>query len=83
MMVEIAAIVGSMKSRKALNICLVMVAFFPPEIKMEMITSSKEVRKDNSAAVNTEKRICGRVIRKKAFHLVAPKLLATLSWFIS
>ena len=37
MMVEIAAIVGSMKSRKALNICLVMVAFFPPEIKMEMI----------------------------------------------
>ena len=78
-MVEIAAIVGSMKSRKALNICLVMVAFFPPEIKMEMITSSKEVRKDNSAAVNTEKRICGRVIRKKAFDLVAPKLLATLS----
>ena len=52
MMVEIAAIVGSMKSRNALNICLVMVVFTPPEIKMEMITSSKEVRKDRSAAVN-------------------------------
>ena len=79
MMVEIAAMVGSMKSRSALNICLVRVAFTPPEMNMEMITSSNEVRKESSAAVRIEKRICGIVIRKKAFKRLAPKLLATLS----
>lgn len=53
-MVEIAAMVGSIKSLKALNMCLVNVAFFPPDTKIEMMTSSKDVRKASSAAVTIE-----------------------------
>ena len=51
MMVEIAAIVGSMKSRSAANMCLVSVAFKPPETKIEMMTSSNEVRVFQVSAV--------------------------------
>jgi hypothetical protein len=40
-MVEMAAMVGSMKSRSALNICFVSVAFNPPETNIAMITSSR------------------------------------------
>ena len=80
MMVEMAAIVGSMKSRNAANMCFVSVAFEPPETNIAMITSSKEVRNDNSAAVTIENLICGKVMTKNAFTLVAPRLLATRSW---
>ena len=39
-LVEMAAIVGSIKSRRALNICFVSVAFTPPEMNIAMMTSS-------------------------------------------
>ena len=58
-MVEIAAIVGSIKSLSAANMCLVSVAFDPPETNIEMMTSSKEVKKANNADVTTENLICG------------------------
>ena len=83
MIVEMAAIVGSMKSLRALNMCLVNVALTPPEMKIEMMTSSNDVKNANNAEVMTEKRIWGRVIIMNAFSLEAPKLLATRSWFIS
>ena len=57
--VEMAAMVGSIESRSALNICFVSVAFDPPETNIAMITSSKEVRNDSKAAVTMENLICG------------------------
>lgn len=78
-MVEIAAKVGSMKSLNAPNMCLVKVAFLPPDTNIEMITSSKEVRNDSKAAVAIENFICGAVITIKALMRLAPRLLATLS----
>ena len=39
--VEMAAIVGSIKSLRALNMCLVNVALTPPEMKIEMMTESR------------------------------------------
>ena len=47
--VEMAAIVGSIKSLRALNMCLVNVALTPPEMKIEMMTSSNEVKNANNA----------------------------------
>ncbi len=41
MIVEMAAIVGSIKSLRALNMCLVNVALTPPEMKIEMMTESR------------------------------------------
>ena len=79
MMVEMAAMVGSMKSRSAANMCLVSVAFFPPETKIAIMTSSKEVRNASNAEVTIENFICGKVITKKAFSRVAPRLRATRS----
>jgi len=73
-MVEMAAMVGSIKSRRALNICFVSVAFDPPETKIAMMTSSKEVRNDSSAAVTIENLICGKVMTKNAFIRVAQYL---------
>ncbi len=81
MIVEVAAMVGSMKSRRAANICLVSVVLTPPETKITIITSSNDVRSDSRAAVTTENLICGSVIWKNAFTLVAPRLRATHSWF--
>ena len=40
MIVEMAAIVGSIKSLSALNMCLVKVALTPPEMKIEMMTEA-------------------------------------------
>ena len=40
MIVEMAAIVGSIKSLRALNMCLVKVALTPPEMKIEMMTEA-------------------------------------------
>ncbi len=77
MMVEMAAIVGSMKSRNAANMCLVRVAFDPPDTKIAIMTSSKEVRNARSAEVTIENLICGKVITKNALSRVAPRLLAT------
>ena len=57
MIVEMAAIVGSIKSLRALNMCLVNVALTPPEMKIEMMTSSNDVKNANNAEVMTEKRI--------------------------
>ena len=81
MIVEMAAIVGSIESQ-ALNMCLVNVALTPPEMKIEMMTSSNDVKMP-IMRVMTEKRIWGRVITMNALSLEAPKLLATRSWFIS
>ena len=41
MIVEMAAIVGSIKSLRALNMCLVNVALTPPEMKIEMMTENR------------------------------------------
>ena len=57
MIVDIAAIVGSMKSLSELNICFVSVAVEPPETNIEIITSSNEERNDRRAAVITENLI--------------------------
>jgi len=40
MIVEMAAIVGSIKSLRALNMGLVKVALTPPEMKIEMMTEA-------------------------------------------
>ena len=40
MIVEMDAIVGSIKSLSALNMCLVNVALTPPEMKIEMMTEA-------------------------------------------
>ena len=40
MIVEMVAIVGSIKSLRALKICLVKVALTPPEMKIEMMTEA-------------------------------------------
>ena len=40
MIVEMAAIVGSIKSLRALNMCLVKVALTPPGMKIEMMTEA-------------------------------------------
>ena len=58
--VEIAAIVGSIWSRKAKNILRVIVELSPPETNKEMITSSNEVRKAISDAEMMENLICGK-----------------------
>ena len=47
--VEIAAIVGSIWSRSALNMWRVSVALSPPEMNSAMTTSSSEVMKASSA----------------------------------
>ena len=54
MIVEMAAIVGSMKSLRALNMCLVNVALTPPEMKIEMMTSSNDVKNANNAERSEE-----------------------------
>ena len=74
--VEIAATVGSIISLKELNILLVRVVALPPATKMEMTTSSKDVRNANSPAENSENLICGSVIVKKAMNRLAPRLAA-------
>ena len=78
-MVEMEAIVGSMRSRSALNMRRVIVALGPPETNIAMITSSNEVRNESSAPVITEKRICGKVMTMNARKRVAPRLRATIS----
>ena len=49
MIVEMAAIVGSIKSLRALNMCLVNVALTPPEMKIEMMTEAGSDRLTDSA----------------------------------
>ena len=71
-MVEMAAMVGSMKSLNAANMCLVRVALEPPETKIAMMTSSKEVKNANNDAVTTENLICGKVMTKNALSRVPP-----------
>jgi len=77
--VEIAAIVGSIWSRKAKNIARVIVELSPPETNREMITSSNEVKNEIKQAEIIENFICGNVISKKALNLDAPKDRATFS----
>ena len=62
MMVEIDAIVGSIWSRRALNMLRVSVGLSPPEINIAITTSSKEVKNDNNADMTTAKRIWGKMI---------------------
>ena len=55
----------------------------PPDKKIDIITSSNDVRNANKADIIIENFICGKVIEKNALILDAPKLLATNSWFKS
>ena len=75
--------VGSIWSRSALNMLRVSVEFEPPAMNSARITSSNEVRNDSSAAVTSAKRICGSVMPTKARARDAPRLRATISWFMS
>src|SRR3546814_747877 len=77
--VEIAATVGSMMSRNAVNMRLVSVVVWLPEIKMAITTSSNEVRNANQPAPNVARRICGKVTVQKALKRVAPSTLAAFS----
>src|SRR5262249_1137963 len=81
--VEIEAMVGSISSRSALNMRLVKVALSPPAMNKEITTSSSEVMKANSAPEITEILICGSVTVRKAHARVAPRLRATIFWFMS
>ena len=78
-----AAMVGSIWSRSALNMLRVSVELLPPAMNSARITSSKLVRNDSSAALTSEKRICGSVTVRKARARDAPRLRATISWFMS
>ena len=82
-MVEIAAMVGSIWSRKAKNMLLVMVELSPPATNREIMISSKEVKNAIKDAEIMENLICGRVISRNARNRPAPKDRATFSWFIS
>ena len=62
MMVEIDAIVGSICSRRALNMLRVSVGLSPPETNFAITTSSKEGKNDNNADMTTAKRIWGKMI---------------------
>ena len=59
MIVEIAAIAGSIGSRSARNMLRVSVELAPPPTNSATITSSNDARNDSSAADTTAKRICG------------------------
>ena len=83
MIVEIDAIVGSIWSRRALNIFRVSVELSPPDMNIAMITSSNDVRNESRAEVMTEKRIYGSVTVTKAVKRDAPRLRAAFSWFMS
>ena len=72
---EIAAIVGSIWSRKALNIVRVNVGLSPPNIVIATTTSSMEVKKASNAQVMMAKRICGTVMVRNAFQRGAPRAL--------
>lgn len=78
-MVEIAAMVGSIWSRRARNMLRVMVDMSPPEMNSATMTSSNDTMNASSAPVMTEKRICGRVMSINARSLDAPRLRATRS----
>jgi hypothetical protein len=77
--VEIAAMVGSISSRNALNMRFVKVALSPPAMNNEITTSSREVMKASRAPEITEIRICGSVTVRNARKRVAPRLRATIS----
>jgi hypothetical protein len=77
--VDIAAIVGSIWSRSAKNILLVIVELSPPATNSEIIISSKEVRKEMSPAETKENLICGKVISINALLRLAPRERATFS----
>ena len=81
MIVEIAAMVGSIWSRNALNMLRVRVELSPPDTNMATITSSKEVKNASSADVMMENRICGKVTVKNAVNREAPRPRAASSWF--
>ncbi len=66
-----------------MNICLVSVELPPPDKKIDIITSSNDVRNANKAEIIIENFICCYVIEKNSLILYAPKLLATNSWFKS
>ena len=68
MIVEMAAIVGSIKSLRALNMCLVKVALTPPEMKIEMMTEA-------GSGSQTEKTLFWpKLIMKRAFDSKEPVL---------
>ncbi len=52
-------------------------------MKSEITTSSSEVMNASSAADITEVLICGSVTVRNAQGRLAPRLRATISWFMS
>ena len=77
--VDIAAIVGSIWSRRARNMLRVIVELSPPATNNEIMISSKEVRKEINPAETNENLICGKVISIKALVRLAPSERATFS----
>ena len=63
--------------------------YFPPyrggmeSYLRDLMTALKPLGVDSSALVITAKRICGKVMTMKARNLEAPRLRATISWFMS
>ena len=55
-----------------MNICLVSVEFPPPDKKIDIITSSNDVRNANKEEIIIENFICGKVIKKNALILDVP-----------
>lgn len=66
-----------------MNMLRVRVALSPPDTNRATMISSKLVMKASRALETTAKRICGKVITMKARKRLAPRLRATISWFMS
>ena len=78
-MLEIAAIVGSRKSRSVDQICTGSVLTSGLVRKIATTTSSSEVAKANSAPATTPGRISGNVTRRKTANGPAPRFAAARS----
>src|SRR6266851_3512576 len=77
--VLIAAMVGSISSRSAVNIRLVSGWYWPPEMNRPTTVSSIAEMKAKMLPVSTLALICGSVTAKKLRKRLMPRLRATIS----
>jgi hypothetical protein len=78
-MEEIAVSVGLTSKRIPSHIIFGSVTAFTPEIKMAMMSSSKELMKANRPAEISPGRIRGKVMWKKVRRRFAPRFMEALS----
>ena len=78
--VLIAAMVGSISSRSAVNMRLVSGWYAPPEMNSPTTVSSSAEMKAKIAPVITLALICGSVTTRKLRNRFIPRLRATISW---